>query len=217
MSVPLRELLRSLPVFAGIPDGAQDLADLPENPLQALEILLRRSIAAGEPEPHAMTLGTVSTDGVPSSRVLICKDVDEQSLFFASTASSRKGREIAAAPVASASFYWRGLGIQVRLVGTVTAAPRSVSEADWDARGRSSQVAGLLHQPAPPTSAGDVRAAAYELDQAHPGPLPAPPDWTVYALTPHEVELWQGRPDRLHTRVLHTRTHFGWTRFLLWP
>lgn len=214
---PLRDVLRGLPVFAGLSDEFFDPEVLPLDPLQALETELRTAVDAGEAEPHAMTLSTVSAAGTPSSRVLLCKDVDGTALYFATSSLSRKGQELASNDRAAVSFYWRGSGRQFRVVGQVVAQDEEVSAADFAGRGRGSRIAALVHRDVPPTTVEEVLDLAAATDAATPDEAPAPPDWVVYALIPEEAELWQARRDRLHHRVVWTRSVDGWQRGLLWP
>src|ERR1700753_1966015 len=113
----IRELLRGLPVFAGdLPDFEPDQA--PDDPVTLFTDWLAAAVAAGVPEPHVMSLATVAVDGRPSSRMLILKDVEpEGRSYFASTSTSRKGRELADRPYAALGFYWPRLGRQLRIGG----------------------------------------------------------------------------------------------------
>src|ERR1700750_336984 len=123
----IRELLRGLPVFAtALPAFEPDRA--PGDPVALFTDGLAGAIAAGVPEPHVMSLATVAVDGRPSSRMLILKDVEpEGRWYFASTSTSRKGRELADRPYAALGFYWPRLGRQLRIGGRVepAAAERS--------------------------------------------------------------------------------------------
>jgi pyridoxamine 5'-phosphate oxidase len=215
--IPLREVLRGLPVFAGVSEKPLDPEALPLNPLKALDAELRIAIEAGEAEPHAMTLSTVSAAGTPSNRVLLCKDVDGTALHFATSSRSRKGQELAGNDRAAVNFYWRGSGRQFRVVGQVAAQDEVVSAADFAARGRGSRIAALVHRDVPPATMQEVLSLAVAADASTPDDAPAPADWVVYALIPEEAELWQARRDRLHHRVVWTRSADGWQRGLLWP
>jgi len=214
---PLREVLRGLPVFSKVANCDLDPDALPLEPLQALEAELRTAAAAGEAEPHAMTLSTVASHGMPSSRVLLCKDIDATALYFATSSMSRKGQELAGNGQAAASFYWRGSGRQFRVLGQVVAQDETVSAADFTARSRGARIAALVHRDVPPTSMEDVLALGAAVDASTPDDATAPADWVVYALVPQEAELWQGRQDRLHQRVVWTRSTGGWQRGWLWP
>jgi pyridoxamine 5'-phosphate oxidase len=167
-----------------------------------------------------MTLATADSTGRVSSRVLICKDVDEAGRwYFASSAGSMKGRELAASTSAALSFYWPQQGRQVRIRGTATPAGSAASAADFLARTPASRAEALtgrqsepLEDPAELDEA--LRRAQAEIT-ANPGLVA--PDWTLYALSADEVEFWQADHQRRHIRLRYQRTADAWTRHLLWP
>lgn len=162
--------------------AACDPSALPADPVDLFLAWLDEAVAAGVAEPRAMTLSTVDGDGLPDSRVLILKDVTDLGWAFASTASSRKGQQLADSPVASLGFWWQPLMRAVRVRGPVVEASRVESEADLATRG-----------PA-------ARAAV------------AVGDWRLWRVRPTRVEHWQGSPDRRHTRVVDVRDGGGWSR-----
>lgn len=213
----LRALLRSLPVFADVTGDPVELDRLAASPLEELRSQLLTAIEIGEAEPHAMTLSTVSSAGIPNSRVLLCKDVDADALYFAASRTSRKGQELASTGRAAANFYWRRSGRQFRVSGQVFAQPDDVAAADFAARDRTSQIAALLGGAEEPTTTEEVQELARDLSRELPEIIPAPPDWVVYALVPNDAELWQARKDRLHTRVYYEKSSGGWRRELRWP
>lgn len=155
---------------------------LPADPVELFLAWLDEAVAVGVPEPRAMTLSTVDGDGVPDARVLVLKDVSEIGWAFASTASSRKGQQIAASPVAAISFWWQPMMRAVRVQGHVVAATPEESAADLVAR------------------SPEARAAVEAQD------------WRLWRLRPTRVEHWQGSPDRRHTRIVDTREGEDWVR-----
>ncbi|MDI5912386.1 MULTISPECIES: pyridoxal 5'-phosphate synthase [Streptomyces] len=219
MPETMRDKLRSIPVFADVGGGRFQGYGLPDNPLSAIGEWILAAGAAGQPEPHSMSLCTVDASGVPSSRVLIVKDIDDDSLFFATPSDSRKGLDIAANPHVAAHFHWPVTGRQVRIAGTAADQGRTASERDFAERGRGSRLAAHLHRPGP---LPDRQAALDELERLetlYPGVVPCPATWTLYAITPTEVEFWEASTDRVHYRVMYRRdtTGTGWRHELLWP
>ncbi|MFE7278355.1 pyridoxal 5'-phosphate synthase [Streptomyces sp. NPDC057623] len=216
----MRNRLRSIPVFANLPTTEFGEKDLPDNPLPMVAEWILAAHAAGQPEPHAMSLCTVGASGVPSSRVLIVKDVDDEHVYFATPADSRKGLEITANPHVSAHFHWPTVGRQVRIVGTAADQGRAASESDFAERARGSRLAAHLHRPGPLADRQSAVEEFERLDAFYVDEVPCPPSWTLYAISPTEVEFWEASTDRVHHRVDYRRDSAGqgtWSRELLWP
>ncbi|MHC3469264.1 pyridoxine/pyridoxamine 5'-phosphate oxidase [Streptomyces sp. 7R007] len=221
MATDLHELLRSLRVWA--PEvttlPAFDPATAPADPLALFTAWFAEAVAAGQPEPHTMSLATADADGDPDVRIVMLHGADAEGWSFATHASSRKGGHLAARPYAAVAFYWPVLGRQVRLRGPVTAAPAQDSQADLHARstgalaaaltGRQSEVLGSLEELA------DASEAAWE--RARQDPDAPVPTWTLYRLRPEAVEFFQGDERRRHVRLNYRRTEAGWAQDLLWP
>jgi pyridoxamine 5'-phosphate oxidase len=217
----LRELLRSQRVF---PDGMPEF-DPAAAPADPVTLFLRWLEAAGHdavPAPHTMTLATADDRGNPSSRVLICKDVDSEGRwYFASGAASGKGRDLSVNPRAALSFWWPQQGRQIRIRGAAVPAGPQASAADFLARPPASRAEGLIGRQSEPL--GDRaeldRAFKQALDRVNADPALVAPDWTLYALRADEAEFWQGDLDRRHVRLRYRRAGpgSGWARQLLWP
>lgn len=129
----LRERLRELPTF---PDELPtfDPDAVPDDPTELFVTWLDDAIASGERQPNAMTVTTIGPDGEPANRTLIVKEVDGRGLHFSSSRSSRKAAHLAARPVAGMLFFWRALGRQIEVAGSVTALDEEASAADWRER-----------------------------------------------------------------------------------
>jgi pyridoxamine 5'-phosphate oxidase len=214
----LRSQLRALPSLAG-PFPPFDPDSAPADPVVLFTDWLWSAIDAGVPEPHATTLSTVDGDGRPSARVLIIKNVDGRGWQFASSATSTKGRELAAAPWAALTFYWPALGRQVRVRGDVSRADAQESAADFRNRSLGSRVVGLLGRQSQRLDSRPDLDVAIEraTERITLDPELVPPDWSVYTVHPREVEFWQGDRQRRHVRLRYLRSGDEWRRELLWP
>jgi pyridoxamine 5'-phosphate oxidase len=217
----LQELLRSLRVWA--PETTQlpafDPETAPPTPLTLFTSWFAEAVAAGQPEPHTMSLATVDEEGEPDVRIVMLHGVDADGWSFATHATSRKGRALSAHPYAALAFYWPALGRQVRLRGPVTSAPSRESQADLHARSTGALAAALTgRQSEELSSVAELRQeseAAWH--RARENPAEPSATWTLYRLHPNTVEFFQGDAHRRHVRLEYRRTEFGWSRGLLWP
>jgi pyridoxamine 5'-phosphate oxidase len=218
--VSFRDLLRRLPAFDTdlLPDFEPGLA--PADPVTLFTEWFAAAIAAGVPEPHAMSLATADADGRPSSRVLVCKDVEPGGRwFFASSSTSPKGRQLAARPRAALGFYWPQQGRQIRIRGEVTAASAERSAADFLARTPGSRAEALAgRQSEVLADPADQKAAIADAQEriAADADVVAP-DWTLYGLLADEIEFWQFDQDRQHIRLRYRRENGDWLQERLWP
>lgn len=192
----------------------------PADPLELFTEWLCHAIDSGVPEPHAMTLSTVDQRGRPWARILICKDVTaDGGWHFAVSAVSRKGRQLAANPVAALTFYWPQLGRQIRVSGSVERDPGDVAAADFLARPTGSREMALTRRQSEPYSEPteiDVALAAAKAELAA-APDTVPGEWTSYAVVADTIEFWQSDAARRHVRVQYERQGERWTQTLLWP
>lgn len=177
------------------------------------------ALAAGEPEPTAVTLATVDAGGRPQARIVLLKEISPAGLVVFTGYDSAKGQELAAHPVASVSFWWPVQMRQIRAVGAVTKLSREASKTYFAKRPRASQLeAWASEQSAPLRSREDLVAAVAAVEERFEGQdVPCPPNWGGYVIEPETIEFWQGLPSRLHDRVLCTRTSDGWRNVRLQP
>ncbi|MBG8554756.1 pyridoxamine 5'-phosphate oxidase [Hymenobacter guriensis] len=182
---------------------------------------LDEALAAQVEEPTAMVLATADAQGQPSARVVLLKGLPNDAGFlFFTNYDSRKGQELATQPRAALTFFWPALERQVRVEGTIEKAPEEVSTQYFQSRPRSSQVgAWASPQSQLVTSRAELEQREQDVAAQFEGqdPLPRPAHWGGYVLRPHRVEFWQGRPSRLHDRIVYDRTADGWKRSRLAP
>ena len=133
MSDSFRLMLRALPDFPDdLPGFDPDSA--PSDPMVLFRSWLDEALAAGVRQPHAFSLATADAAGNLSSRMLILKNLDDDGWHFATSRTSRKGRELSENPRAAMNFYWAEMGRQIRLTGTVVELSRDASKRDWEER-----------------------------------------------------------------------------------
>lgn len=172
---------------------------------------MREAVDAKLPLPNAMTLATVGEDGAPDARVVLLKGLEHGGFTFFTNYRSRKARQLEARAAACLVFQWSELERQVRIDGSV----EKVSAAESDEYFASRPLGARLSAWASPQSEAVSSRAALEklLEEArarYGEQPPRPPHWGGYRVTPQRLEFWQGRPDRLHDRLLYARADGGW-------
>jgi pyridoxamine 5'-phosphate oxidase len=173
---------------------------------------------AGEPQPNAMALATVTPAGEPAVRMVLLHRVDRDGFVFFTNYESDKGQELAAHPRAALAFYWPRLHRQVRVRGPVLPTTRQESETYWAQRPYGSRIsAAASAQSRPIPSRGALEAEVARLEARHPRDPPLPDFWGGYRVVPEAIELWQGRRNRLHDRLRYVRADDGWRMERLAP
>jgi pyridoxamine 5'-phosphate oxidase len=192
--------------------------DLPPTPFAMFQRWYDDAVAAGIYEPNAMVVASVSVDGRPSSRLVLLKGFSDSGWVFFTNLGSRKGAELRENHHCALLFPWHPLERQVRVDGIAHELPRAEVETYFATRPRGAQLgAHASHQSREVGSRQDLDAAWADADAAYPDVVPVPEEWGGFRVEPEAVEFWQGRPGRMHDRLVYRRDGASWTTVRLAP
>jgi pyridoxamine 5'-phosphate oxidase len=194
-----------------------DETEVARDPFEQFNRWFDEAIKAQHPMLNAMTLATVSAEGRPSARIVLLKGVDNGGFVFFTNYKSRKGRELTANPAAALVLYWSELEREVRIDGRIKKVTAAESDAYFASRPLGSRHAAIASPQSEVVADRAVLEARFAEAEKTGDQPPRPAHWGGYRLIPDEIEFWQGRPNRLHDRVLYTRKARSWTIARLAP
>ncbi len=193
--------------------------DVAADPLAQFAAWFADAVARAVPEPDAMCLATASAEGEPSSRMVLLKGWDERGFVFCTNYGSRKGRDLADNPRAALTFRWAPLERQVCVVGRARRTTAKESDAWWALRPYAARLTALASPQSgviPSRDWLEEKVAALAAEYAGRD-VPRPGRWGGVRVLPDTVEFWQGRPNRMHDRLVYERHRGGWTTARLAP
>ncbi len=197
-----------------------DENDISDSPFRQFGLWFDSALSSGIHEPNAMALATVEADGRPSVRIVLLKGFDESGFTFYTNYNSRKGRNMLHFPYAALTFFWPELERQVRIEGRVEQVSNAESDEYFAIRPRGSQIgAWVSEQSQVAESQAAMLSKVAEIEKRFEGKdVPRPPHWGGFRVIPDRMEFWQGRPNRLHDRILYTlNSDHHWDISRLYP
>lgn len=192
--------------------------ELAADPFAMFQRWYHDAVTAAVYEPNAMVVASASADGRPSARLVLLKGFGPEGWVFYTNLGSRKGAELIANPQVSLLFPWHALERQVRVDGTATVLGRDEVAAYFHTRPRGAQLgAHASHQSQEVASREELDAAWAVADSTYRDEVPVPDEWGGFRVRPEAVEFWQGRPGRMHDRLVYRRHGETWSVHRLAP
>lgn len=189
-----------------------DIDTVGRNPIAQFESWFMEALSANVLEANAMTLSTVTENGRPSSRVVLLKGVENEKFVFFTNYQSNKGRELDANPYCALNFFWAELERQVRIEGKVARLSEARSVEYFKSRPAGARIGAWASPQSTPIGSRELLEQRYKEMETRfkTGEIPKPRQWGGYEVDPFLIEFWQGRPNRLHDRILFVKTDNKW-------
>jgi pyridoxamine 5'-phosphate oxidase len=190
-----------------------DITSVDKDPIRQFEKWFDDALKSEIAEPTAMNLATVTSNGRPSSRIVLLKGIENDLFVFYTNYQSQKGVELDGNPSCALTFFWPDLERQIRIEGVASRVSVDQSDAYFKSRPRGSQVgAWSSPQSSVIKDRKILEDRVKEIEKRFVGKdtLPRPNQWGGFGVDPLEIEFWQGRSNRLHDRIVYTKVDQEW-------
>ena len=189
-----------------------DRTVLKDDPFEQFAVWMEEAVNAQILDPYAMCVSTVGKDKKPSSRIVYLRDVAEGGFVFYTNYQSHKGTDIGSESAVALNWYWTEIERQIRVEGIATKVTDDLSDTYWKSRPRESQISACLSDQSKEVENRETLESgkAAIISEFEGKDIPRPTHWGGYSVAPERMEFWQGRPNRLHDRLVYKKEGDNW-------
>ena len=191
--------------------------DTTQNPFELFDRWFQLACQDNEREANAMTLATVNSANEPEARMVLLKEYSDKGFVFFTNYDSPKGEAIAHNPHVSLLFFWVKQERQVRINGFAHKLSEADSTEYFNSRPYGSRIGAWASLQSQPLSRKELSQRFDDFSAMSPDQVPKPPHWGGYLVVPSKIEFWQGRPSRMHDRLLYNKENDKWSMTRLAP
>lgn len=191
--------------------------DTTQNPFELFDRWFQLACQDNEHEANAMTLATVNSANEPEARMVLLKEYSDKGFVFFTNYDSPKGEAIAHNPHVSLLFFWVKQERQVRINGFAHKLSEADSTEYFNSRPYGSRIGAWASLQSQPLSRKELSQRFDDFSAMYPDQVPKPPHWGGYLVVPSKIEFWQGRPSRMHDRLLYNKENDKWSMTRLAP
>ena len=196
-----------------------DFTSLPESPLTFFENWFNMALLNDKENAISFVLSTITKENKPSSRIVLLRGIDKQGFTFYTNYNSDKAKDIDYNNNVSANFFWQNLEKQVRIIGVARKVSSEQSDQYFKGRPRGSQIgAWVSNQSSVVNINEDFSSRTEKIERQFKDlEVSRPENWGGYCIIPEKIEFWQGRPSRLHDRLVYIKKGDVWVKKRLSP
>lgn len=190
-----------------------------KNPMEQFDVWFKEAVDAKLLDPSAVSVTTVSSKGKPSTRIVYLRGESDDGFIFYTNYNSEKGKDIEQNNQVALNFFWGELNRQVRVEGVVEKITDEASDAYFNKRPRESQIGAWASNQSELLLNREALEAkvVYFTDKFKGSEVPRPSHWGGYIVKPNQLEFWQGRPSRLHDRIVYVNSNGDWKQSRISP
>ncbi len=192
-----------------------------DDPIHLFDTWMEEAKKTEPNDPNAVALATSSKNNVPSVRMVLLKDFNQNGFVFYTNLDSQKGHELKQNPNVALCFHWKSLLRQIRVNGTVSLVPNEVADDYYNSRSYESRIGAWASKQSKELKDReqlDNSIEEYKKKYDDKNKVPRPDYWSGWNLSPSSIEFWLDGDNRIHERLKYTKNSKGeWIRSLLSP